>query len=198
MSSGYKFAGGAATAIPNRSDVVLSTLGLKGQNFDIFSTGGTWATATIASQWVYYSMTGFEAGDVINNIFVAVGVAGIGTAPTGIYLGLYSLAGAQLGVTTNLAASSIWTASTIVVSAALSSPYTVAASGGLYLAFLQNGAFAGTALKLQISSAHPPPAYTAIGSGPIASAAQSGQATMPGTASIAGNGTATVPWFGWD
>lgn len=129
-----------------------SALGFTDCTYDIYGAGSNTSNVFTgvqpATQTVYGTMCGFLAGDVVTNIFVFVNTVAAGTAPTNIWLALIDLSGNVLAQSADLASSSIWTAASKVVSAAVATPYTVVTNGALRLCILVNGTYGTTQLKL--------------------------------------------------
>ncbi len=160
--------------------------------------GHHFSSVAPVSQRIYGGGIYLYTDEVITNIIVCVEVAGAGTAPTNLKLGLWSSAATPvcLAVTADLAADTRWTASTSYKVCALTAPYTILASGLFYAAFWINGTFATTNLQL----------ITSYGSGQFA--AQIGSAkqrfgsvkTGATTMAVAETGTYAVsgsmPWLG--
>jgi lysophospholipase L1-like esterase len=99
------------------------------------------------------------AGDVVANLTVGVATAAVGTAPTLIRLGLYSVS--TDGLTYTLRASSgnlkddaRWLTKQWVT-AAMTSPYTIPTSGIYYCAWIIVGAFGTTAPQIACDTAFP-------------------------------------------
>ncbi len=126
-----------------------AAFGLKGEPLPPYAaTGGVPTT-----QVVYGIADYFYVDEVVTNIVVSVTLAAAGTAPTSLKLGLWSSAATPvcLAVTADLASDARWTF-TGWKENALSSPYTILASGIHYLAFWINGVFATTNVQLAISA----------------------------------------------
>lgn len=173
----------------DRAQIALTARGLIAETFQLpIGPAGT----AMTSQQVVGTIIGLRAGDVITNIVTNTAAAGTSTAPTNIFLGLYSLAGSRLALTADLAASSNWTA-TGPSQSPLTVPYTVTADGGYYVAFLMNGAFAGTALQLFRGTNSLDP-LKGVGAAAAFAVNQTGQATLPVSATF----TVVNPpfWFG--
>jgi hypothetical protein len=191
--------GGAATNVsPNRQIQRNIAAGFIDQTWDIFGAASSSGSSSAPStQSVYGTLAGLVAGDVITNVFVSVSVLGVGTAPTGIYLGLFSKAGVLLASTSNVAASTNWTTTTEIVKFTFTTPYTVPASDGYYFAFLQNGAWGTTALTLLHGNQNSAQMSHTVAGGAGANLAvkQTGQATLPAPATLVND--VTNFWFGW-
>jgi len=135
--------GGVAVS---HDDLIAQTLGLTAQNMriDLASTSQALTSGTIYAPgiWLPGSIT-------VNNIVVRVATAGVGAAPTGMFVGLLDSHGELIAVSNNLASSPIWL-STGLKEAPLSGPITLSdAEVGLYYAlFLQVGAFGTTQVGL--------------------------------------------------
>src|SRR3990167_4944737 len=90
-----------------RSQLALTARGLIAEN--IQTGGGTFAGFAPTSQTIYFGPpVGLRTGDVVANIVMMVTQTGTGTAPTGIYVALYSTASARLAVSANLASDAAW------------------------------------------------------------------------------------------
>lgn len=149
------------------------------------------AGATIATQVAVFIQVTLFAGDPARGAAFYVNTAGTSTAPTGIYAGLYDSVGAQLAVSTNVAASSYWTAASLTwAQVPFGSTYTVPATGTYYVLFLQNGAFAGTALQLGRSLGNQVQVNGALSGALPPQYQQASQATPPSPATYATSGVA--------
>ena len=194
-----------AAAVPNRNDVKLAATGLTGQVYDAWLSTGT--GQTLSTQQLLASLGGLLAGDVVTNLYVNVATVAAGTPPTGIYLGLYSVAGASGGVvngtlvasTGNLAASGLWTGSTGVAGPiALSSPYTVPTTGGYYFAIVANGTWGTTQLNLMRGQQGANEAFRVANANVWVFGLLTAQATLPASSAF-GSATNNGPiWFAWN
>lgn len=152
--------------------------------------------ATLTSQKIYCRLLGLAAGDIVTYLCAAVSIAGAGTAPTTIKLALLNTSGVIKAITANLASDTGWTASIGPKEFAASTPWTVDTSGAYYVAFLQDGAFASTALQLvrQNSTAGADLAMTG-GARSVASGG-TGKTDISGTITFADMGAGSAFWFG--
>jgi hypothetical protein len=147
-----------------RDQLLLTARGLIAENGSAFINPSGFAPT---SQIMYVSLIGVRAGDVITNIVLNVQVAAVGTDPTLVKAGLYTTAGTRLAQTANLAADTMF--DTVgYKQMPLSSTYTVTTDGGLYVAFLKDGAWASTDVQLT-TIANNAATTGAIGSGPSVS-----------------------------
>jgi hypothetical protein len=153
--------------------------------------------AVQTSQTVYGSAFYLYPSETITNICACVQTAASGTAPTGIYLGLWQdVSGTPtcVAASANLGSDSRWASQGWKV-CALSSPYTPGAAGIFYAAYLINGSFGTTNLQLAVNGALGP-VGGAIGAslrrfGSIAAGATAMAAANTGTYGQAGS----VPQF---
>lgn len=172
-----------------RDQIALTARGLISESFQLpINPAGT----NMTSQRLEGCLLGLRAGDVVTNIVVNVAQAGSGTDPTDIFLGLYSVAGTRLALTADLGADTRWD-TTGYKECALTAPYTITEDGGYYPVFLMNGSFGSTALQLW-RGVNNGAALGEIGSGAKYAVSQTGQASLPASASFV---TASQPfWFG--
>lgn len=140
-----------------------------------------------ATQLVIASLIGLLNGDVVTNLIVFVANAGSGAVPTRIELGLYDLSDNRLATTGNIASDAQWTTNSIYGVFALSAPFTITADAGYYVAFLTVGAFGTSNPKILKAGADTAGLGKAIGSNHRACWQQSGQASLPATATEAAN-----------
>lgn len=190
--------------LATRRQVTLNARNVKDEAFPFAFVN---SSNTITSQTIQFNLVGANAGDQLTNVLVDVFALGTSTAPTGIYVAAYSTAGAQLAVSANLNSSSLWTAATgpqpvplttfSAVAGVTNSSGVFLSDSAFYVAFLQNGAFAGTALQLGRFSVPNGEILKAVSGGAIPVGQQASQATMPSTATIAVSAGACF-WMGWN
>lgn len=139
------------------------------------------SNATIMEDGVAYFMAvGLRAGDVVTSLSIALHVAG--ATMTLSKVGLYSKAGVRLGISADQAAG--WETAG-VKTVALTTPYTVTADDGYYVALVAKGATlprpaSGNTNTIQAS---------AVGSGMVAHASLAAQTDLPASAAISAGGT---------
>lgn len=189
---------GGGTSNASREAARNAAIGFQGASWDMYS-GGAVATGALTSQYAYFLLAGFNAGDVVTNIVTCVTTAGAGTVPTGLYVGLYSAAGTLLADSANLASSSIWTSTGFAVAPLLGGtpgPYTIPTTGGYYLMILENGAFATTPMQV-VARGLQAGMVKVIGAGVPFAGVQTAQVTPPSPATIVGNSSVANIWLGW-
>lgn len=170
----------------------MHALGLHGQAwpYDNVNTGSVPVDST-----GYFSLTGFLQGDVVTNIAVGVHGLAAGTAPTGIYLGLFDKTGTALATTANVASSSLWKTTRLIATFAISAPYTILSSDGYYLAFVKVGVFGTTDLNLALGSSATELTTNPISGFVAATRAQAGRTDLSTNATL---GASSVNyWMGW-
>lgn len=192
--TGAPGATGAAGPTGNsRPELRDAAIGFKGQVWDIFCAPTV--QSVVATQILYGSMGGLVAGDVVTNLIANVITAGVGTAPTSIFVAIYKTDGTLMASSGNLAASAIWTTVGWAI-APLSAPFTVPTSGGYYFCLLQDGVFATTAMQI-----HRGTQTTAVDQSLIAGKArpcvlQTGRTALPSPATFTPS-TGNY-WMGWN
>lgn len=151
------------------------------ENFPLEAAGA--GASLMVTQRVEYALVGFLKNDIITNINVVVGTGGTGS--TVVYVAVYSSAGTRLAVSNNLTTA---LDSTGMKSLALTAPYTILADGAYYLAVLIVSGSPASLLRGASSAAVG--AHAAIGSGVRGTATQTGQSTMPSSATFANGSNA--------
>lgn len=181
-------------ASSTREALMGAAWGIKGQAWDPYSAavGG----GALTSQRLSGALCGLQVGDVVSNIILNVSQAASGTAPTGLFVGLYDTAGNLKASSNNLNANAIWTSLGYAV-APLSASFTVTTAGGYFLAALQNGAFGTTNLNVTKNTNVGSNLTLAGPSGLARNPLQNGQTTLPNPATFtAAAGTDNI-WMGW-
>jgi hypothetical protein len=139
---------------------------------------------------VYFMLVPLRKGTVITNLYIGVTTGGTGTSLS--KCGIYSVGGSLLASSADQGTA--WnTAGALTV--ALTTPYTVTADAGHYVALVAKTATTmPTLLRAEPSGGGQ--AMNAIGSGAQAIGTQSGQTDLPTTATI-GATSAIGFWMGW-
>lgn len=125
--------------VPSRGMTAITSRGLLSETYPLAGLNG--ANAAVTSQQPVCSLLGLAAGDIVTNLIPCITVAGVLAAPTLIKLALIAKDGTVLATTANSATDAKWQA-TGLPEFPLSTPYTVTADDGYYVAMLENGAFA--------------------------------------------------------
>lgn len=162
----------------NRNQLRIKGSGLITETYPI---GGISSSGLMVTQTVYYGLVGLFRGDIVTNINVAVATQG--TASTSTFVAILDSAGNRLAVSNDLT-TILDTAGTRTL--ALSAPYTVLADGAYYLAVLTISSVPAT-LQRGSSTAN---VLVAVGSGVRPFASQTGQSTIPTTATFSNSGFA--------
>jgi hypothetical protein len=166
----------------NRNELRLAGQGLLSEPYPL-ATAST--NSVMTTQSIYFSKIGLLKGDVVTNVHVPVTTAG--TASTSTFVALYDTAGNRLAVSNDLTTA---LDSTGLKTLALSGAYTVLQDGDYYAAILTvSGSPATIARNASASQVQ-----GSVGSGTKGFGFQSGQSTMPTTATI-GTGGLTM-WIG--
>lgn len=131
-----------AIPVPHQSSLARA-LGLKAWSHDPTLIGA--GTAPVAGTR-YSTGIALDSGDTVTNLLFNIAVAGAGTAPTGIYVGLHDTA-TMLAVSANLKDSAQWIGVGYAV-AALAAPFTVPSTGLYYAQIIQVGAWGTTQMTL--------------------------------------------------
>jgi hypothetical protein len=170
------------------------------------AVGGTFSPVFVpvggnpqSSQTIHGMAVYLYAGETVTNVICCVTIAGAGTAPTALKLGVWSSAATPvcLAVTADLATDSRWTSGTGWKVNALSSAYVVPSSGIYYLAFWINGAFATTNMSLSVSVPNLGPSQP-IGSNPrMLGTLKTGATTMAVADTGTYGSTGSVTALGW-
>ena len=137
----YVKAHDVALASPStgQADPTALAAGYKGWTwFPYAATTGT----SLTSQKIYAMGIALNAGAVINNVVLQVITSGVGTTPTGFFVGICN-ATTMLAQSGNLNANAGLTTQG-QMAFPLSAAYTVPTSGLYFAVFLQNGAFGTT------------------------------------------------------
>lgn len=172
-----------STPVP-RSQLALTAQGLITENF---SRGSATLTSTLVAQTVRGGIIGLRAGDVVTNLHCHTTTTGVGAGYA--RMGLYALAGGQLGVSGDANAAFIGTAGLLTI--ALGTPYTVLADGGFYVCVLADLATTQPTLARGNGNVG---SGAAIGSGSLAGVSQTAQASLPASATFAISSISF--WFG--
>lgn len=166
----------------NKNDMRLRATGLITETFPV---SGAPNSGLMATQGVYYGLVGLNAGDIITNINFAVNVQG--TASTSFFVGLYDSAGNRLALSADLTTIAD---STGMKTAALTAPYTITADGAYYLALLT---ISGTPPQI-VRGNGTGGGMAAVGAGVRPESLQTGQTTLPTTATFGVSGLGM--WMG--
>lgn len=183
----------------NRESARNAARGFYVQNYPYqLATGGYLPT----SQLAVFALVGADAGDTISGGCFIVNTAGTSTKPTAIYAGLYDTSGNRLAVSLNVASAAQGAGGSWAVAQPIQvpfvTPYTIAVTGGYYVAFVQDGSWAGTAMQLgrvggggwdATFQGQSPTVYT--------QAKMAAQATLPTTAVYADSTSDQNIWAGW-
>lgn len=168
----------------SRYEILTEAQGLKGESYPRTALVSSAALATQALRGV---LVPFRAGDTVTNLCAAVVAAGV--TLTDAWLGLYSTAGVQLAAT----ASAPTTFESVgVKSVAVATPYTVTATGGLYIVALFVG---GSTIPSLLSSGSPSNATGAFSGGSAVAVVQTSLTSLPTPATFGNSGYAI--WAGW-
>lgn len=183
MNKGF----GPSVENPYTRDMLLVRgQGLINQNFPPYAAT---TAGLMVSQTVYFGLIGLLKGDIITNIHVAVSTTG--TTTTNTFVALYNSAGNRLAVSNDLTTA---LDSTGMKTLALSSAYTILSDGAYYIAILTvNGTPANCATLVRGTSNNS--VMAAVGSGVKVDGTQTGQSTMPSSATISA-GTTFGYWMG--
>jgi hypothetical protein len=181
----------AGSGTPNALGFSWQALGLGFSSYPMNAVGSN--NSALTSQTVNGTLLGAQSGQVITSVVVVCVTGAAGASPAGMFVALYSTAGTRLAVSANVNTAASWPALTFV-SVALTAPFTVTTSGGLYGAILQNGSFGTTNPTFQLPAAGLN-TNVAYPSGVFAAVNQVGQATMPTPATFTGGGNNY--WMGW-
>lgn len=170
------------------ADLLLSGQGLKAQNFD--RQAGQ-SVSSLTDGRGYFMLLPLRKGEVVTNIHVAVGAAGISMDLAKV--GLYDAAGVQLAVTDDLGTA--WE-SVGTKTHALQSPYTVPTAGCYLIAVLgsTNGGSMPSLLK-GASGATIAVALTAIGSNSAPGYLQSSLSDLPATATLTAAASSGIQYW---
>jgi hypothetical protein len=155
-----------------RRQILDTAQGVITQNFDRVVANNYQA---LVDGTAYFLSVGLRAGDTVTNISVVVG--GAGSAVTLSKVGLYSKAGARLGISADQGTA--WQ-STGLKTIALTSPYTVPADDGYYIAVVSKATTTVPSL-LRVQSGL---LMTAVGTGMAPVATQAAQTDLPATATL--------------
>lgn len=138
---------------PNQVGIVLAArtrnMRMSGLIAESFPLAGIAGSITLTTQIVYGAGLYLLRGEVITGVAFVTAVAGTSTAPAGFKVGLWSSAATPvvLALSADAAADAcLTTAGPMLLP--FTTPYTVPADGTYYPSAWENGAFAGTALKL--------------------------------------------------
>lgn len=169
----------------NRLNAKMVGSGVIAETYDRSTSS---SSSVAVSQTIYFVLIGLLKGDVVTNLSVGTTTVSTG-ATTNAYLALYDTSGNRLAVssdqTTALDSVGIHTV-------AMGTPYTVTTSGAYYVAILVNNA--GTPPTFGRNNSNS--TMTAgVGAGSRLAGTQTGQTTMPTTATI-GTGAPIAYWIG--
>lgn len=141
-----------AMLLSSPTDPVLKDLGLLSQNYSV-TLAAQGNAGTPASGTIYESMIPTQAGITYTGVELLIATAGVGTAPTGFFVGLAQ--NAVVGATgLMLAQSSNLKASTSLTTVGLrqfpfSAPFLETVSGFRAVTILKNVAFSGTDVQFR-------------------------------------------------
>src|SRR5438876_7402171 len=145
---------------------------------------------TLATQALLGVLVPVQFGTVVSGVAVCIEtVAANGTLPTGVFVGLYDLTGVRLALSADVKAVANWNA-TGLFSFAFTTAWTVTADGAVYACILKNGVW-GTEAKIASMTAVTG-SGAALGANAAGAVTQTGQATIPTTATFTAN--ASYPW----
>lgn len=174
------------TALPakDRSQTANTALGFISATS---SVQGIVSQVAMTNQNLRATAVGLRAGDVVSNIIVLVQTAAAGTAGVvnvGLYDAAYNKVASSGDVNTNYTATGL-------ISAALTSQYTVTSDGLFYPVWLMTTAYGTTQPSLGGTGING--LGNALGSNPRPNWVQAAQSSLPTTATPAANATAL--WF---
>lgn len=185
-----------ATGSPSRAQNAIVSRGLLTEAYPMAAALN--ALSALTAGQITMALAGLSngAGDVVTNIVVCIGTAAVGTAPTMMKLAIVKKDGTVLAATANVNSDAKWL-STGYKAFALSSPYTVPADDGYYLAVLQVGAFGTTQPQLIRVGSNQAAGVTQLGSGTfIYASGGTGQTDITGTLSVNSAGSGVSFWLG--
>lgn len=167
----------------DRDQLGLTAQGLITETFprQAVSSGAT----IMVDGTAYFMCVGLRAGDVVTKLAIALHVAG--ATMTLSKVGLYSKAGVRLGISADQGAA--WE-TTGIKNVSLTTPYTVTADDGYYVAVVAKG---GTLPRPASGNTNTIQA-TAVGTGMAPHGNQTGQTDLPSSATITAGGIAY--WVG--
>jgi hypothetical protein len=166
-------------------DFAANLQGLKGQNIDRQAAG----TGTIlVDGTAYFQMVTLRKGSVVTNLHCCVTTAGTGTSLSKV--GLYDSLGNRLAISADQGTA--WNTAGMQ-SIAVTSPYTVLADGGYYLAVVAKTATTMPTMARGASSASQAAAISGF-MAPFGTLAA--QTDLPATATIVTT-AAIAFWMGW-
>jgi len=176
------------TEIPYTRDAIrLRGMGIVSETFP---AAAATTSGLMISQTVYYNAIGFLKGDIVT--YINIPVVAFGTTTTNCYVAIYDSAGNRLAVSNDL--TTALDTSNGMKQCALSAPYTIPSTGLYYAAVLVvNGTPANCPTIARGSSNSTVTA--GIGAGVRLSGTQTGQSTMPSTATIVA-GSPFAFWLG--
>ena len=142
-----RFINALQVELPEEPGAVDSVLVSRGLLAEPASPATLVAGAVPTTTLLYADLVFLPAGVTVSNMVTAVSVAGAGTAPTLIKMGVYSVPGTFIIGTANVATDAMWLSTGQKV-VPLTTPWTVLVAGSYYLVFLINGTFASTNIQL--------------------------------------------------
>lgn len=134
-----------SSGLTEYADVFDASLGIVSRNFGL-PVAPSSSNQTMSTQRLYGVLVPYRAGQVITNVGVVVAIAGAGTVPTTIKLGVGSpTTNKAVAVTANTASSGQWTAAGLGLRTfALTAAYTVPLDGPLWHYVLTDGIWGTT------------------------------------------------------
>jgi hypothetical protein len=145
LNNGDQQTGVFVDTVYSTDTILQSALGILAWNHNPLVETGTLA---LTAGTVYAMSVPLLAGQVISRLGFGINVAGAGTVPTHIYIGLCDSTGKMLAQSADLAANAGWTSGTKLTSFPLSASYTVPTTGLYYIVILQVGAWGTTQMTL--------------------------------------------------
>lgn len=171
---------------PSSSTALAEGQGLKGQNFDRVVSG---SSSTLTDGTIYAVQLDFRAGDIVNNLYVAIATAASGT-PSVSKMGIYDTSGNRLAISADQGTA--WSA-TGTAAVPLTAPYTVTANGSYYVAIISK---AGTTPITVLRGSNVAAVNTAVGSGVTFAKTQASQTDLVNPATFVNTGIIGF-WTGW-
>ena len=146
---------------------------------------------TLATQAVLAVLVPVQAGFTVSGVAYCIETAAAGTTPTAVFVALYDLTGVRLAVSADVKAIGNWNA-TGLFSSAFTTAYTPSSQGAVYAAILKNGVYGSTEPKIASMTAVTG-SGAALGANSPAAVTQTGQTTMPTSATLVANDS--YPWL---
>lgn len=178
-------------AVGYTGDPLAQSLGYVNWAFPPMSA---FSNATLTSQKIFVQAIWLPANRVCTGIVIGVAVAGVGTAPTGFFLGLSSPT-TMRAQTANLASDAGLTSRGLKQFPFSGGTYTTTTAGLHYVNLLENGAFASTPLQLTENSAVPATSSALTGQGLAWGHAATGQTALPANGASIGTLVVDAPPF---